>query len=91
MEKLENNILVICPNEQKLKILNQLQQESKIYNIKFITKEEYLKNYFFSYQDKAILYLMKKYHYKVDVCKVYLKYLYVIDEKKKYHTQKLKF
>ena len=47
MEKLENNILVICPNEQKLKILNQLQQESKLYNIKFMTKEEYLKNYFF--------------------------------------------
>ena len=46
MEKLENNILVICPNEQKLKILNQLQQESKLYNIKFMTKEEYLKNYF---------------------------------------------
>ena len=91
MEKLENNILVICPDEQKLKILNQLQQESKLYNIKFMTKEEYLKNYFFSYQDKAILYLMKKYHYKVDVCKVYLKYLYVIDEKKKYHNQKLKF
>ena len=91
MEKLENNMLVICPNEQKVKILNHLQQETKLYNIKFMTKEEYLRNYFFSYQDKAILYLMKKYHYKVDVCKVYLKYLYVIDEKKTYSNKKLKF
>ena len=34
---------------------------------------------------------MKKYHYKVDVCKVYLKYLYAIDEKKTYKNKKLIF
>lgn len=67
MEKLENNMLIVCPNEQKIKILNQIEQENKLYNLKFMTKEEFLSNYFFSYNDKAILYLMKKYHYKVDV------------------------
>ena len=34
---------------------------------------------------------MKKYHYNVDVCKIYLKYLYVIDDTKKYQNPKLKF
>ena len=91
MEKIENNMLVICPNEEKLKILEKLEQEDNLYNIKFMTKEEYLNNYHFTYQDSAILYLMKKYHYKVDVCKVYLKYLYVIDEKKTYKNKKLIF
>lgn len=91
MEKLENNLLIICPNEQKIKILDKIEKENKLYNLKFMTKQEYLSNYFFSYDDKAIFYLMKKYHYKVDVCKVYLKYLYVIDEEKKYKNKKLIF
>lgn len=91
MEKLENNMLVICPNEEKVKILHSLEQQNKLYNIKFMTKQEYLNNYFFTYQDNVILYLMKKYHYKVDVCKVYLKYLYVIDENKIYQNKKINF
>lgn len=91
MVTLEDNILIICPNEEKLKILKQLEQEEKLYNVKFMTKEEYLGNYFFTYQDSAILYLMKKYHYKVDVCRVYLSYLYVIEDDKKYQNEKLVF
>ncbi len=91
MQKLENNMLIICPNEEKIKILEKLEQENKLYNLKFMTKKEYLDNYFFTYKDKAILYLMKKYHYKVDVCKVYLNYLYAIDLDKVYENKKLKF
>ena len=91
MQKLENDMLIICPREEKEKILNQLEQEDKLYNIKFMTKEDYLENYFFTYQDKAIFYLMKKYHYKVDVCKVYLSYLPIIEDDKRYENEKLKF
>ena len=91
MQKLENNMLIICPNEEKIKILENLEKEDKLYNLKFMTKEEYLRNYFFSYQDNALLYLMKKYHYKIDVCKVYLNYLYVVEEDKKYKNRKLVF
>ncbi len=91
MQKLENDMLIICPREEKEKILNQLEQEDKLYNIKFMTKEDYLDNYFFTYQDKAIFYLMKKYHYKVDVCKVYLSYLSIIEDDKRYENEKLKF
>ena len=29
MQKLENNMLIICPNEEKLKILEKLEQELK--------------------------------------------------------------
>ena len=91
MLKIENNTLIICPNEEKIKYLKQLEQTNTLYDIKFMTKEEYLANYYFSYDEKAILYLMKKYHYKVDVCKVYLNYLYVIEEDKEYKNKKLLF
>lgn len=91
MNQIENNTLIICPNEEKVKILKRLQTLNKLYNLKFMTKEEYFNNHFFEYNDKTILYLMKKYHYKVDVCKAYLKYLYVIDEEKNYKNKKLIF
>lgn len=53
----EHNI-IICPDEKKkeiLKITNSLDND-----IKFLTKEEIKKNYIFNYDDRAIIYLMKK-------------------------------
>ena len=87
----QDNTLIICPNATKLKILNEQIEEKTLYNIKFMTKEEFKNNYFFSYDEKALFYLMKKYHYNLDVAKVYLKNLYVIDENKNYKSQKLVF
>ena len=87
----QDNTLIICPNATKLKILNELLEENTLYNIKFMTKEEFKNNYYFSYDEKALFYLMKKYHYNLDVAKVYLKNLYVIDENKVYKTKKLNF
>ena len=87
----QDNTLIVCPNATKLKILNELIEDQTLYNIKFMTKEEFKNNYFFLYNEKAIFYLMKKYHYNLDVAKVYLKNLYVIDENKNYKSQKLVF
>ena len=90
-EFVEDNLLIICPNEEKLKILDSLNTDKKLYDIKFMTKEEFKKNYYFNYTDEAIYYLLKKYGYNLDVSKVYLKNLYVIDEYKEYKSPKLKF
>ncbi len=85
------NLLIICPNEEKMKILDTMSKENKLYDIKFMTKEEYKKNYFYNYDEKALYYLLSKYHFNLDVAKVYLKNLYVIDEKKNYQAPKLSF
>lgn len=87
----EKELLIICPTEEKNKILNKLQEQTKLYNIKFMSIEEFKSNYFFSYDEKAIYYLMKKYSYNIDVCKVYLNNLYVIDVDKIYKSEKLNF
>ena len=87
----QDNTLIICPNATKLKMLNEQIEENTLYNIKFMTKEEFKNNFYFSYDEKALFYLMKKYHYNLDVAKVYLKNLYVIDEHKIYKNQKLNF
>lgn len=87
----EKELLIICPTEEKNKILNKLQEQTKLYNIKFMSIEEFKSNYFFSYDEKSIYYLMKKYSYNIDVCKVYLNSLYVIDVDKIYKSEKLNF
>ncbi|MDD5888409.1 MAG: PD-(D/E)XK nuclease family protein [bacterium] len=89
--KYQDNNLIVCPNATKMKILNEQMLDDKLYNIKFMTKEEFKNNYYFSYDEKASAYLMHKYNYNLDVAKVYLKNLYVIDEKKEYKSPKLNF
>ena len=89
---LEDNLLIVCPNNLKLSILKDLSKTDKIFDIKFMTKEEFRDNYYFKIdKDAAILYLMKKYQYDIDVCKVYLNNLYIIDDNKAYHSEKLIF
>lgn len=87
----KENLLIICPNETKIKILDKISKEENLFDIKFMTKEEYKKNYYYNYDEKALFYLLRKYKYNLDVAKVYLKNLYVIDERKNYKSPKLNF
>ena len=87
----EDNLLIVCPNEEKIKILDKISTDEKLYDIKFMTKEEYKKNYYYNYDDKALHYLLTKYKYNLNVAKIYLKNLYVIDENKDYKSPKLQF
>ncbi len=80
--------LIICPNDTKLQLLGN---NNELTNIKYMTKREYLSKYYFSYDDKALYYLMDKYNLNVDVVKVYLNNLYVINEDKDYKDEKLKY
>ena len=90
-EYIKDNLLIICPNEEKIKILDNLSKDDKLYDIKFMTKEEFKNNYYFSYDEKTLHYLLTKYKLNLDVAKVYLKNLYVIDINKEYSSSKLNF
>lgn len=88
MEKLKNNTIVITSYENKVNILKEINKKDKLINIKFLTKEELLKKYYFSYDEKTIYYLMNKYGYKYEVAKLYLDNLYYISNKD-YNYKKL--
>ena len=62
-----SNKIIVCPNELKIKLL----KENDSLNNKYITKEEFINNYLFSYNDKTISYLIEKYKLNIDVCKEY--------------------
>lgn len=77
IEQLKNNDIVIT--EYKTKILKELFQQKKMIHLKLMTKEEFNHHYFGKPKNKAIYYLMEKYHYAYDVAKVYLENFLWID------------
>lgn len=83
--------IIICPNEQKLRILKEQSKSSSFSAVTFFTKEEFFKKYYFDYDERLYFYLMKKYHWDIDVCRTYLSYFYVVDENRKYQNSKLQF
>ena len=86
---LENNLLIVCPNSYKLAILKYLEEEKKIYNIKFMSLTEYKKHLLFDYDEKTIHYLVKK-DIKVDNAITLIDNLYYI-ENKEYNNEKLDY
>lgn len=84
---IKNNTIIISSNESKIQILKNLKQ---LVNIKFFTINEFIKNLYFDYDEKSILYVIKKYNLKYDVAKEYLDNLIYI-ENKKYNNKKLDF
>lgn len=81
-----DHTLIICPNDIKKEIL---QKKKTLIDTKFMTKEEYKKRYFFSYTNKTLDYLMEKYGYILDVAKMIVNELYVIELEKTYESSKL--
>ena len=54
----KENILMICPNNYKEKLLSKFYNEKKLFDISFLTLEQYKKNYYFDYGVDAIKYLV---------------------------------
>lgn len=88
---MEDVTLIICPNDYKMSVLDSYSNNDNLHNIKFMDKKEFINNYYFTYDERAIQYLIDKYKYNLDVSKVYLKYLYVIDINKEYKNNKINF
>ena len=60
--KIEDNSLVICPNIIKDNILLNLSKNKQLINVKFINIEEFKDNYFGTYKDDAMYFLLKNFN-----------------------------
>ena len=83
------NKILIIPNKIKNKIIEKYRSNNKLQDIKFMTMNEFINNYYFSYDYKTIKYLMDKYNYSYEVALTYVKNLYYIKEYN-YKEEKLK-
>lgn len=86
IDGINKETIIICNNYLKQKIL----KEKKLKPIKFMSIEEFIDKYYFSYDEKTIMFVMKNYHVKYDVAIIYIKNLYYI-ENKLYGIKKLDF
>ena len=78
---LENNIVLVIPNQIKDIVLSKLNNLETIYNIKIISKEELIGFLTFTYDERAIYYLMHNKGYKYDIALMYLNNLKFIDSR----------
>ena len=78
-----NNInkkaIIIAPYSYHKKLLNQKNNNHELKNIKIMTIEEFLKHLFFTYDAKAIVYLIEKYHIKYPLAILYLNHICTLE------------
>lgn len=86
IKDINKETIIICKKgfkEQFLK-LNILKP------VKLMTPTEFIKKLYFTYDESAILYIMKKYNIKYDIAKMYLENIYYVEDTL-YDIEKLDF
>ena len=86
INNIKSDTLIICSDSSKSKILKM----KKLLPIKIMNIEEFRNKYYFTYDEKTILYLIDKYNMKYEVAKNYLDNLTYIEDKK-YNIPKLDY
>lgn len=81
IDSLKENNLIICPSDYKKSILLDLNKSKKILDVSFLSLNEYINNYLFTYDNKAILYLVNKYKLSVKNAKEILDNLIYVKDK----------
>ena len=71
-ELIENNMILVLPNNMKENVIKEVSSLDKIYNIKFMSLKEWIDSLTFTYDEKSIYYLIKKYDMNYDVANIYL-------------------
>ena len=79
--------IIICNNSIKDSLL---KENKELNNNKYYTLSEFIKNLYFDYDYKTILYVMKKYNVKYSIAEEYLDNLIYVEDKK-YNIEKLDF
>lgn len=70
-----NTDILIVKNYLKNKVVEKLNKEGLI-NIKVMSLNEVRDKYYFTFSDKTLYYLIKKYGYDIDVARMYLSRIY---------------
>lgn len=82
--------LLICPKEEHKVILRSLQKQDKLYDVKIMDLDEFIKHYYFTYDEKTITYCFNKFDLPYDTIIEYLDILPFLN-KNNYTNNKLQF
>src|SRR5690554_1366036 len=75
-----DNSILIAPSQVQKKILKQFEKDSELLNIKFMTLDDLFSRLTFSFDQKAIYYLMTRYNYKYDIALTYINNLKAVKD-----------
>lgn len=84
-----DNLLIICPNNFKKRILEYFYTNKKIADVKFMDINEYKRNYFFDYDVDTIKYLSDNKKLSISNAKEIIDNLIYVDINEKYNNEKL--
>ena len=82
-----NDSILIIPYHLKEKIIKEISKNKDLINIKYMSLEEFRNEYFFSYKDDTLLYLIDKYKYGIDFSRTILELLYYVEIDSKYNDK----
>lgn len=81
LKNIKNKTLIIVEDNLKNKILEIIDKQNKLINLKILTITEFYKRYFFDYNKETLYYLCKNYNLSVSNSKMYLDNIkYVINK-----------
>ena len=75
-----NEVLLIVPNNLKNKILDYFNHYDNFVNYKMMSLDEVRDHIYFSYDVRAVLYLMQHYLFNMDAASDVLESLYYLDK-----------
>lgn len=85
-----NETIIITTTAKKEKILRANVKNKHLENIRFMTENNLKEHLYFSYDESAILYLMKEENIKYQVAKTFIENIYEVDDRQ-YKSQKLNY
>ena len=86
---LDDNSILIIPNNLKENILRNIRNKNNKLNIKLFNLDDFIKKITFDYDEKTIDFVMKKYNVNYNISKLYLnniKYINEDNSNQKLHT-----
>lgn len=86
----DKNTLIITPTEKRNQLLYSFSNSDELYQVKIMSKEEFIAHYYFTYDEKTIAYCFEHYDYTYEILLEYLRVLPFIT-KEHYHSAKLNF
>ena len=79
-------VVIVCDDYRKDELLKN--NRNKLSSVKYMSKQEFIRKFFFDYDKRTIYELCRKYDYSYDAALMYLENINYIDNKK-YNNEKL--
>lgn len=80
LKYLKNGSVLVVPTVIKKQLLEEIDTLDTLLNIKMMSKQEFIRQYYFDYDKETLIYLTNKYDIKLEVAKVYIENMYKLND-----------